>query len=52
VYLRTGDSRQKLDEMKEVVPCRRVNCHMVPEADVLPCETTGTCELELRLAFT
>ena len=46
VYLRgTGEAKQKVEDMVEMVANSRVNSHMVPEADSLACEILGTCEM-------
>jgi len=45
VYFRSGDAKQKLEDMEVLVPNSRVNCHMVPEADTLNIKKLGTCKL-------
>jgi len=42
VYRRTGDAKQLVKDMEEVLPNERVNCHMVPESGTWICETPGT----------
>lgn len=43
VYRRTTpDQRQKAAEMDAVVPSERLNCHVIPEAGSVVCETVGT----------
>jgi hypothetical protein len=42
IYRRKDDSKQKVEEMEEVVSPSRVNCHIVPEADSIVCDVVGT----------
>ncbi|XP_069136588.1 SEC14-like protein 2 [Argopecten irradians] len=42
VYKRTKDSRQKAHEMEEVIPSKRVDCHMFPEDGSVIIQDPGT----------
>ncbi|XP_048763283.1 SEC14-like protein 2 isoform X2 [Ostrea edulis] len=41
VYRRTKDTRQKANEMEEVLPTQRVNSHLVPEDGSFTCTEVG-----------
>ena len=43
-YRKTADGKQKLKDMVEVEPMKKISSHIVPEDGTIVCPEAGTCE--------